>query len=154
VAYTPWMQGMYCMPLDFLWNFFFRRKYAMTTQVRFKFLHKECASGVFHRSSDARRYCIFGTETRPWLYWMVQGACAGHVCCMHANLKLHSGTLASKFIIVRWVALSLYLAWIVLPVTVDRNTTSRPLLNYDSTVAISLCPRFWAQWTLLRAALR
>jgi hypothetical protein len=80
----------------------------MTTQIRFKFLQKARASSIIHRSADVRRYCILGIETRLCVHLMVQGAYAGNIYCMHANLKLHSGTLASNFTIVPWVALSLY----------------------------------------------
>jgi hypothetical protein len=80
----------------------------MTTQVRFELLHKARASSIFYRSADVRRYCILGTETQLCVYLMVQGACAGNISCMPANLKLHSRTVGSNFTIVRWVALPLH----------------------------------------------
>jgi hypothetical protein len=94
--------------LRFSLKLFFHRKYVMTTQVSFKFLHKAHALSIFHQSADVWRYCIQGTETWMCVYLMTQGACAENIYCMHANLKLHSGTLASNVTIVCWVAPSLY----------------------------------------------
>jgi hypothetical protein len=90
--------------LRFSWNFFFHRKCEMITQVWFKFLHKAHASSIFHRSANVWCYCILGTETRTCVYLKVQGACTRNLCCMHAHVNLHSGTLASNFTNVRLVA--------------------------------------------------
>jgi hypothetical protein len=137
VAYTPWMQGMHCVPLDIPGTFCFIENMKWSLKSDLKCLHKARTSSIFQESADMWRYCILDIGTTTCVHLMVQRACAGNIYCTHVDFKLHSGTLASNFNIVLMMAVCVT---VLGESIVQCHATRGPLLNYNHTVAMLPIP--------------